>query len=450
MIPRLLCDAEQRAVLDDILSQDLSPCYPDWIVENNAMDGESPVLFAYTCDMPRIKRFDAALKLHGKTGALFCFDFQEDVMRQVCGSKKTRAFCMNMILQSAARKSSLVICDPKSELYEKSSAYLRDQGYTVKVFNLVTPAASDPWNCLSEIEVQELNAIFNVLDISHPAKAPHSILKQSSESVRGGVLYVRLNNGVNAIAHSCYDRRTLGKGDNVSFAVTRLDEEQGDTITYTTYISGKEQDCITLTFTNSKYGSLLVKKVDSITGEPLSDIQFFITTSDGAVVGNGNGYFTTDSAGTILVSDIMPGTTLVVKETRTRPGYILDDMPQTVKIESNETKTLEFRNQPTGSLLSYSSHTTSQFLQSPPAGAACCTETGSCLSRSYIPSAGRQTHPRLPGRDIGRYAAWRPRTKSGCGPSSRWACRRRGRSPSAGPRLPITAPPLSSAPMPPL
>ena len=124
-----------------------------------------------------------------------------------------------------------------------------------------------------------------------------------------------------------------------------------DTAPQTAYISGKEQDCITLTFTNSKYGSLLVKKVDSITGDPLSDIQFFITTSDGAVVGNGNGYFTTDSAGTILVSDIMPGTTLVVKETRTRPGYILDDVPQTVKIESNETKTLEFRNQPTGSLL---------------------------------------------------------------------------------------------------
>ena len=167
------------------------------------------------------------------------------------GSKKTRAFCMNMILQSAARKSSLVICDPKSELYEKSSAYLRDQGYTVKVFNLVTPAASDSWNCLSEIEGQELmaqlfcdviikntgsergdhfwdnaelnllkalvlyvergyppekrnigevyqllamssekelNTIFDVLDISHPAKAPYSIFKQSSESVRGGVI----------------------------------------------------------------------------------------------------------------------------------------------------------------------------------------------------------------------------------------------------------------------
>ena len=62
-------------------------------------------------------------------------------------------------------------------------------------------------------------------------------------------------------------------------------------------------------------------------------------------------YFTTDRAGTILVSDIMPGTTLVVKETRTKPGYVLDEVPQTIKIESNETKTLEFRNQPLGSLL---------------------------------------------------------------------------------------------------
>lgn len=167
------------------------------------------------------------------------------------GSKKTRAFCVNMILQCAARKSSLIICDPKSELYEKTSEYLRNQGYTVKVFNLVTPAASDSWNCLSEIKGQELmaqlfcdvvikntgsergdhfwdsaemnllkalvlyveqsyppekrsigevyqllamssekelNALFDVLPISHPAKAPYSIFKQSSESVRGGVI----------------------------------------------------------------------------------------------------------------------------------------------------------------------------------------------------------------------------------------------------------------------
>ena len=74
------------------------------------------------------------------------------------GSKKTRAFCVNMILQCAARGNSMVITDPKSELYEKTSEYLRHKGYTVRVFNLVTPSASDSWNCLSEIEGKELMA----------------------------------------------------------------------------------------------------------------------------------------------------------------------------------------------------------------------------------------------------------------------------------------------------
>lgn len=41
------------------------------------------------------------------------------------------------------------------------------------------------------------------------------------------MVYIRLNNGVNAIAHACYDLRTPGKKDDVSFAVTRLDEEKG-------------------------------------------------------------------------------------------------------------------------------------------------------------------------------------------------------------------------------
>ena len=43
--------------------------------------------------------------------------------------------------------------------------------------------------------------------------------------VRKGVVYIRLANGVNAIAHACYDYRTPGKKDDVSFAVTSIDEE---------------------------------------------------------------------------------------------------------------------------------------------------------------------------------------------------------------------------------
>ena len=45
--------------------------------------------------------------------------------------------------------------------------------------------------------------------------------------VHKGVIFIRLTNGINAVAHSCLDRRTPGKKDDVSFAVTRIDEDNG-------------------------------------------------------------------------------------------------------------------------------------------------------------------------------------------------------------------------------
>ena len=167
------------------------------------------------------------------------------------GSKKTRAFCMNRILQGVARGESLIICDPKSELYEKSSEYLRSKNYVVKMFNLVQPENSDSWNCLGEVEGQELmaqlfvdviikntssskgdhfwdsaemnllkalvlyvdqcfptghknmgqvyklltlqsedelNDMFSVLPKNHPAKAPYALFQQASDTVRSGVI----------------------------------------------------------------------------------------------------------------------------------------------------------------------------------------------------------------------------------------------------------------------
>ena len=91
--------------------------------------------------------------------------------------------------------------------------------------------------------------------------------------------------------------------------------------------------------------------MSSADNAPISDVQFFVTESDGTVVGDGNGYFVTDSAGTILIEGIDPGTTLVVKETRAKPGYLLDDVPQTATIKAGQTVTLEFRNKPLGNLI---------------------------------------------------------------------------------------------------
>ena len=124
-----------------------------------------------------------------------------------------------------------------------------------------------------------------------------------------------------------------------------------DTPPQTVYLSGKDQEVVQVYFGNSPKGSLLIKKVSSADNSPISDVQFFVTESDGTVVGNSNGYFTTDSAGTILIEGIDPGTTLIVKETRAKDGFILDDTPQTAQIQAGQTVTLEFRNQPTGQLI---------------------------------------------------------------------------------------------------
>ena len=171
------------------------------------------------------------------------------------GSMKTRAYCLNRILQATVpgadgQRESLIICDPKSELYEKTSEFLRNT-HTVKVFNLVCPENSDSWNCLAEIkgdelmaqlfcdviikntgsergdhfwdsaelnllkalvlyveqgypperknigqvyrllthcDEKELNSLFNMLPSSHPAKAPYAIFSQASDTVRSGVI----------------------------------------------------------------------------------------------------------------------------------------------------------------------------------------------------------------------------------------------------------------------
>ena len=126
-----------------------------------------------------------------------------------------------------------------------------------------------------------------------------------------------------------------------------------DAAPQTAYISGKEQDVVQLYFGNSPKGAVLIKKIDSVTHEPLSDCEFFITDSHGTMLGDANGKFVTDSVGTILVSNIDPGTTIVARETRAKENYILDDVPQTATIKAGQTVSLEFRNQPKGSVTLY-------------------------------------------------------------------------------------------------
>ena len=89
---------------------------------------------------------------------------------------------------------------------------------------------------ISEVNRESLEDLSIKADVKSVSENKRDILKKCRvqskyagkvTDVHKGVVYVRLTNGVNAIAHSCYDRRMPGKKDDVSFAVTHIDEERG-------------------------------------------------------------------------------------------------------------------------------------------------------------------------------------------------------------------------------
>ena len=158
---------------------------------------------------------------------------------------------------------------------------------------------------------------------------------------------------------------TFITGPNGAFTVTGLKrgtyicqevESDGNHIIdrepQTVWISGEDQDVVTIRFGNAPLGSLLITKLsDDSKHEPLSDVEFLLTDSSGNYLGNDNGYFTTNAAGEILVDGLEPGMTVIAREVRAKSGYLLDDSPQHALIKSGETAHLQFLNQPAGNLI---------------------------------------------------------------------------------------------------
>lgn len=97
----------------------------------------------------------------------------------------------------------------------------------------------------------------------------------------------------------------------------------------------------TLEFTNKKMTSLVIKKVDSISGEPLVGAKFAVEKQNGEYVGE----YTTDNTGTILLPTLDPDW-YVVRETKAPEGYILDETPKTVEVKTNVPTVVTFENKP--------------------------------------------------------------------------------------------------------
>ncbi len=137
-----------------------------------------------------------------------------------------------------------------------------------------------------------------------------------------------------------------------AYILTELRAPEGYTIDNpsTNVVIGEGGDTQTVVITNTPKGGLLIKKMDSVTKEPLSDVTFKVTTADGAVVGTSNGEYRTDSNGYISIPGLEAGT-YIVQEIQAKSGYLLDDTPKTITVKDHQTYTLEVFNQPKGGLV---------------------------------------------------------------------------------------------------
>lgn len=120
----------------------------------------------------------------------------------------------------------------------------------------------------------------------------------------------------------------------------------------TVYISGKAQDVITVSFDNSPDGTLLIKKVDAKhPTKVLAGAKFRVQYTNGTLLGNDNGIFTTDENGQITIAGLEPEKTIIVTEIEAPAGYIIDGQAQTIDIKSGKVVSITFKNAPKGELV---------------------------------------------------------------------------------------------------
>ena len=74
------------------------------------------------------------------------------------GTMKSRGFVRPYLCQAVKRGESVVVTDPKNELYADTAELFRQNGYSVKVFNLIDPTHSDSWNAMADLNGDTLMA----------------------------------------------------------------------------------------------------------------------------------------------------------------------------------------------------------------------------------------------------------------------------------------------------
>ncbi len=103
-----------------------------------------------------------------------------------------------------------------------------------------------------------------------------------------------------------------------------------DQSTQTQTVTVNPEDTQTLVFLNEPLCSLTLTKLDSVTGKPVPGTEFTVKDGNGTVLGR----YTTGKDGTVTVSGLVPGSTVVVSESKVPSGYVLNTTPQTIIVRN--------------------------------------------------------------------------------------------------------------------
>ena len=101
-------------------------------------------------------------------------------------------------------------------------------------------------------------------------------------------------------------------------------------------------------FENQPYASLIIEKIDAVTGKGMTNVQFNITKENGEFVGN----FKTDEFGRIKFTKTLTPATYLIKEISSdvTNGYKVDTETKEVKLDWGDNKNIQIKNYPYGSL----------------------------------------------------------------------------------------------------
>lgn len=112
------------------------------------------------------------------------------------GTMKSRAVVRNALFSAIRRGESVLISDPKSEMYNDTAELFRRNGYEVKVLNLVDPRHGDSWNCMSDLNGDTMMAqvLTNVIiGNTSSGKGDHFWDNGESNLLKALVLYTDLD-----------------------------------------------------------------------------------------------------------------------------------------------------------------------------------------------------------------------------------------------------------------